>query len=610
MSRAFRKILVANRGEIAVRVIRACRELGIASVAVYSEADRAALHVRLADEAYLRRARALARVATCASTACSTRPGARGRRHPSRLRLPGRERRLRPRLRGGGASSSSGPRSETIALMGEKTSARRVAVGGGRAGGAGHARAASRTTPTIRARGRAHRLPGDAQGGGGRRRQGPAPGAPPAELDAAALSARPSEAQSAFGDDRVYLEKAHRRAAPHRDPGPGRPPRQRRPPVRARVLDPAPPPEDRRGEPVALRRPRSCASAWATLAVALVKRVGYLQRGHARVPGGRRAQPLLPGDEHAPPGRAPGHRDGDGRGPGQAADPRRAGRAAALRARTTCASAATPSSAASTPRTRTAGFLPSPGRIQALRVPGRPRHPRRLRRLRGLRGPHPLRPAGLEAGGLRRQPPRGDPAHAARARRVQGPRASRPRCRSSTACCATRPSWPATSTPLRGEGLRGEPTASGRGRWEVAVAAAAIRAFRERQARASRRAATARPLGLARRPAGARATARRGAMIFEATVDGRTGASRCAAKDGRYVVTLDGRPWRSTSRRRAAHFASLLIDGQSYEAGLEQRPGGLHGRPARTTSSTSSSRTAARGRAPPAREGARAGPAR
>jgi acetyl-CoA carboxylase biotin carboxylase subunit len=203
--RQFKKILVANRGEIAVRIIRACHELGIEALAVYSEADRLALHVRMADAAH------------CVGPAAS---------RDSYLRI---DRTLELAQRTGAdaihpgygflAENATfakacedagivfiGPRSETIALMGEKTSARRVALAAGVPVVPGAMQALA-DADTIRREAERIGFPlmlKAAAGGGGK---GLRLVARAEDLAAATARAR-SEALGAFGDDSVYLEKA------------------------------------------------------------------------------------------------------------------------------------------------------------------------------------------------------------------------------------------------------------------------------------------------------------------------------------------------------------------------------------------------------------------
>jgi acetyl-CoA carboxylase biotin carboxylase subunit len=201
----FRKILIANRGEIAVRVMRACRELDIATVAVYSEADAAALHVRLADEAYLLgpapSAESYLRIERIIEAARAS--GAEAI-HPGYGFLA--ENADFARACAAAGLTFIGPPAEVMELMGSKTNARRAAIAAGAPVVPGTTEplgSAEEARETAARFGYPVMLKAAAGGGGKGMRL-----VASAEEIASALEAAQSEALGAFGDASVYLEKA------------------------------------------------------------------------------------------------------------------------------------------------------------------------------------------------------------------------------------------------------------------------------------------------------------------------------------------------------------------------------------------------------------------
>ena len=205
MRKLFNKILIANRGEIAVRLIRACHELGIAAVAVYSEPDRASLHVLKADEAYaigpasaaesyLNIERILETAKRCGAEAI----------HPGYGFLS--ENATFARACGDAGIKFIGPSSASIDLMGSKTRARQQMEKAGVPfvpGSSKGLESLAKAREVAAKFGYPVMLKAAAGGGG----KGMRLVTNEAEL-ASSLDAARSEAQRAFGNDEVYLEKA------------------------------------------------------------------------------------------------------------------------------------------------------------------------------------------------------------------------------------------------------------------------------------------------------------------------------------------------------------------------------------------------------------------
>ena len=201
----FTKILIANRGEIACRIIRACRDMKIGTVAVYSEADRDALHVRMADEAYLIGPAPSAESYLCPEKIIevSKRSGA-GAIHPGYGFLSENAAFVREVTAAG--IKFIGPAPEAMELMGGKISARKIAIKAGVPvvpGTTEPLRSFEDARETAAKFGYPVMLKASAGGGG----KGMRLVAVETELRSALETAQ-SEAMASFGDDAVYIEKA------------------------------------------------------------------------------------------------------------------------------------------------------------------------------------------------------------------------------------------------------------------------------------------------------------------------------------------------------------------------------------------------------------------